>query len=88
MDIKKAAEIATKVPMNYQSARAGEELSELGHSPSQNTELKSDEREAREAEELQIRRAAMPGNSTPHVGEVWAEWSKQEDHSWLTAFWG
>lgn len=70
MDIKKAVEIATKVPVKYQSARAGEELSDLGHSPSQNTELKSDEREAREAEMLQIRRAAMPGNCTPHVGEV------------------
>lgn len=82
MDIKKAVEIATKVPVKYQGARAGEELSELGHSPSQNTESKSGEREA---EELQIRRAAMPGNCTPHVGEVW---SKQEDRSWLTVFWG
>lgn len=70
MEIKIAVEIATKLPVKNQSARAGEELSELGHSPSGNTESKSHEMETREAEELQIRKAAMPGNCTSHAGEV------------------
>lgn len=56
--------------MKNQSVRAGEELLELGHGPSGNTESKLDEREARDAEEIQIRRAAVPDNCTPHAGEV------------------
>lgn len=58
-----------KLPMKNQSTRAGKELSDLECSSSGNTELKSDERETKEAEELQFRRAAMPDSCSPHMGE-------------------
>lgn len=47
MGIKIAVEIAMKFPVKYRSVRAGEELSELGHSPSGNAKSESDERQAR-----------------------------------------
>lgn len=69
MEIRIAAENAMKLPMKNQSARAGEDPLRLGHSPSGNAEPKSNEREAGEAEEVQIRRAARPANCSSYVEE-------------------